>query len=166
MINKKQSVVVLIETCHLPTRQDSLQFWLIKSLIKTVFSSKNTIYVWGNGIHRLSPYLQYGLFNEEHLQQSHFVDIEKEYREFDFKLFHRYRLGSNQWSLQEVIADLCNQFLDIQETMNINQCLAVTKVAYIMDKNIVSVSIPSIDMPLFILFCSLVELSFCFHEKK
>lgn len=117
------------------------------------------------------------------MQRSHFVDIQKEYLEFDYKLFKRYRTGGSSWPLQEVIADVFNQFLDERETLNewsqsfnrptdivtldprkqeplvnyaVNQCLAVTRVAFLINKDIVSVYLSFI---LTIVFhTSLVEL--------
>ena len=63
------SIVVLIETCHLPADQESLTFWLIRSLLKFILQPSKLIYVWGRTIDVLLPFVRYGLFT--------FVQIEE-----------------------------------------------------------------------------------------
>jgi hypothetical protein len=57
-VHELLSIVVLIETCHLPADKESLTFWLIRSLLKFVFEPSKVIYVWGRTIDVLVPFVQ------------------------------------------------------------------------------------------------------------
>ena len=46
------SVVLLIETCHLP-HPSSVLSWLIRSLLSIIFRTSNTIYAWGDVVDEL-----------------------------------------------------------------------------------------------------------------
>lgn len=157
--NKHQSVVVFIETFHLPYEQDSLQFWLIRSFLRQVFKSSKTIYAWGDAVQRLLSFLPCNLITSDHLHLSKCVNIQDEYKQFDFRVFDYYRTGNHACALQNVITDVCYQFLDQEETSSnfsqgfdlpiknidcraeqslinylVNQSLTLTRIAYILDK--------------------------------
>jgi hypothetical protein len=126
-----KSVVLLIETCHLP-HASSLLFWLIQSLFKVILQPSNTIYSWGDAIFELSHFIQYGLFSSKTLQQINTINIQKRFKKWYNKIFvhdcgllpldndnplctclHRPVKNKNdQWSLQKAIAYTFNQFLD------------------------------------------------------
>lgn len=132
LIGKQRSVLVFLETSYLPRQQASLRFWLLRSFVCKVFQSNKTIYVWGNHVEILRPFVHFNLFNRDQLDLPTFVNVEEAYGEL------------NSCHLQSAIADLCNQFLDISHVFNrfsqgfdciINECLAVTRIASILDKN-------------------------------
>ena len=131
-----KSVVVLIETCHLP-HASSVLFWLIRSLLKVVFKSSNTIYAWGNAIHQLSDFVQYGVFSSQTLYQMNAIDVQHDFKKWYNKTFFHHcgvlppfydnnalctcrhrsvRNPNNQWSLQNAIAYTFDQFLDKSRT--------------------------------------------------
>lgn len=161
IMRPKQSIVFMVQCKHLPYDQKSVQFWLIKSLIRAVLTANKKIYIWGNVKTRLTPFLHTNLFDEEDLNKPIFENIQDEYRQFDYQFFGRFRNGKQPWSLQVAVADLLCQFLDQSQVFNmfnrcfdrpieylhlddeeslvnylVNQCLAVTKMAYNMDKEI------------------------------
>lgn len=163
IIDKHESLIVLIETNYLPQDPTSLKYWLIRSLVRTVFKQNNMVYVWGNVWNRLQPFSGLHLFYREDMDQPQFINIQEEYRAFDYRLNLRYRNGNHPWSLQMAIANICNQYLDQRQTFNdynqcfhrpvdsihptaqqplidylVNQCLAVTRIAYILDRSMVS----------------------------
>lgn len=59
---RSQSVVLLIETFHLP-HASSVLFWLIRSLFNVIFKSSNLVFSWGDAICELTDFTQYGLFH-------------------------------------------------------------------------------------------------------
>lgn len=158
IIDPQESVIVFVETCHLPHNRTSLQFWLIKSFVKTVLKSEQAIFAWENPYDQLSRFLHCGLFTRDLLDEARFVDVRAEYLEFDFRLFKHYRTGVRFWPLEKVIDNIFNEFLDQRESENIwsqgfyqpfrgivnhralqplvqyaiNACLAVTKLVHFM----------------------------------
>ena len=158
IINEHESVIVFVETCHLPADQKCLQFWLIKSFIKTILKPENSIFLWKNAYTQLVYFLPCGLFTHDLLEQAHFIDVRYEYLQFDRYLFKHNRKGIYLWSLEQVIANIFNECLDLpanefiwsqglyEPNRNINNhpaleplveyaiksCLAVTKLVHFM----------------------------------
>ena len=62
------SVVLLIEACHLP-HSSSVLFWLIKSLLKTIFSPSNVLLSWGDLVVELNTFVDYGLVSQHMIHQ-------------------------------------------------------------------------------------------------
>ena len=163
-IHQTGSIVVLIETCHLPANRQSLCFWLIRSLMKFILHPSNVIYAWGNATKKLLRFLPYGLFADEAIRELNAIDIQT-----NFKLWYDQSDRSQpddrlQWGLQAAIADTFDEFLDKKQTSNVwsrglyhprrqhpynskiqsminyaaNDCLAVTKLAYTIGELTVS----------------------------
>ena len=125
-----ESIVLLIETCHLP-HQSSALFWLIQALFKVIFKSSNVIYSWGDGIHELTDFIHYNLFSSHTIDQINNLDIQLHFKQWYNKTFlhrsvHGYQLFTrlyrsdehedHQWSLQKAIAYAFNEFLDKSRT--------------------------------------------------
>jgi hypothetical protein len=130
-----KSIILLIETCHLP-RRSSVLFWLIQSLFKAIFKPSNTIYSWGDAIFELSDFLQYDLFSSQILHQIMAIDIQQHFKKWYNKIFthdcgllpfaddnmlckcsHRpVKRPDDQWSLQKAIAYTFDEFLDKTRT--------------------------------------------------
>ena len=166
MIGQRESVVILVEVYHLPFHQDSLSFWLILSLLKFILQPTKIIYVWGNGEDELSRFVRYGLFTSDALKGLKMVNLQSKFQEWHRESYGFSMVGNNKWHLQAAIADQCGEFLDISEQWDtwsqgldrrrtdsyrqniqlmiiyaVNDCLAVTKLAQIMNKGIVSRSL-------------------------
>lgn len=112
VINERESTVVLVETCHLPFDPKSLQFWLIKSFMQTVFKPEKTIFSWDDTYGQLLRFVQFGLFTESCLDMVNIVDVRREYLQFDLRFFQCQRKGIQFWSLEQVIGNLFNEFID------------------------------------------------------
>ena len=132
-----ESIVILIEMCHLPEK-DSVLSRLIESLFKVILLSSNEIFAWGDIIDELSPFVRYGLFTFETLQQLDTIDVQIEFKHWYNKKFahqcglplyaedhhsctclHRpVKERQHQWSLQKAIAYIYGEFLDKSRTMS------------------------------------------------
>ena len=132
---EKRSVVVLIETCHLPHRA-SILFWLIRSLCKVIFQSDKLILAWGDIINELSTFIDYGLFSLNSIQHIHTMDVQHLFKPWYNERYphqcglspsaddhitctcpHRVVKNKNdRWSLQKAIAYLFDEFLDKSRT--------------------------------------------------
>jgi hypothetical protein len=130
-----ESVVVLIETCHLP-HASSVLFWLIRSLLKVILKPPHTIYAWGDIIYELTDFIPYGLFSWHALHAMNTKDIQYHFKRWYNKVFkHDCGLQSfeddhvlctctyrpvkdrnNAWSLQKAIAYTFDEFLDKSRT--------------------------------------------------
>ncbi|UJR34546.1 hypothetical protein I4U23_027323 [Adineta vaga] len=127
----RQSIILLIETCHLP-QASTVTFWLIKSLLKIIFNPSNIIYSWGDAVNELSRFIHYNLFSWSILYQMNNNDIQSGFKIWYNKTFihdcsldlygddhelctcsHRpVKHKNNQWSLQKAIAYAFHEFLD------------------------------------------------------
>lgn len=134
-VGEKKSVVVLIETCHLPPHVSILS-WLIRSLFKVIFQPDKLILPWGNVIDELSAFIDCGLFSLNAIQQIHTIDVQHLFKPWYNEQYpHRcglpssagdhvtctcpYRVVKNKhdrWSLQKAIAYLFDEFLDKSRT--------------------------------------------------
>jgi 3'-5' exonuclease len=166
MIGQRESVVILVEVCHLPFHRDSLSFSLIRSLLKFILKPTNIIYVWGNGEEELSRFVRYRLFTSDALEGLKMVNLQSKFKDWHQESYGFSLVGKNKWGLQAAIADQCGEFLNKSERLNtwsrglhrrrtdpywrkiqsmifyaVNDCLAVTKLAQIMNKDIVSGSL-------------------------
>ena len=132
---RTQSVVLLIETCHLP-HSSSVLFWLIKSLLKVIFQPSNMIYAWGDAKQELVGFLPFNLFPAHAVQQLNSIDLQHQFKRWYNRNFphncglslfaaddrlctclHRpVKEKNNAWSLQKAIAYTFNQFLDKSRT--------------------------------------------------
>jgi len=129
------SIVLIIETCHLP-HVSSVLFWLIRSLLQIIFQSSNIIYSWGDLKVELSDFIHCGLFCLNTVRQLSIKDIQRYFKKWYNKTFvHQCGLPSfhddhhlctclyrpvkdknNQWSLQKAIAYTFLEFLDKSRT--------------------------------------------------
>ncbi|UJR18824.1 hypothetical protein I4U23_021952 [Adineta vaga] len=134
-IEQRQSTILLIETCHLP-QTSTVNFWLIKSLLKNIFNSSNIIYSWGDVVEELSHFLDYDLFSSALLNQMNTMNIQSAFRIWYNNIFvhncgldlyeddhslcscaHRpVKHKNNQWSLQKATAYTFCEFLDKSRT--------------------------------------------------
>ena len=129
------SVVLLIETCHLPN-SSSVLFWLIRSLLKIIFQPSNVILSWGDLFFELAAFLHYGLFSVNAIYQMNVIDVQHRFKKWynqtfvhmcELRPYHEdsplctclYRPvknAKNQWSLQRAIAYTFHEFLDKSQT--------------------------------------------------
>ena len=154
-IDQTASVVILVETCHLPLQQQSLTFWLIRSLLKFIFVPSNVIYSWADAKKELADFVRYGLFAFDTVQQLHVFDVQAEFKRWYSSTYAHHPTGTHPWALQVAISTMFDEFLDKTETLNrwsrglfrycvpdghdsklasmikyaVNDCLAVTKLA-------------------------------------
>jgi hypothetical protein len=162
-IHHAGSTIVLIEAGHLPANQQSLCFWLIRSLLKFILPPSNVIYSWGNATKELFRFLPCGLFSGETICELNAVNIQKNFKLWYDRPCQSHSDGRLLWGLQAAIADTFVEFLDKKHTLNVwsrglyhprrlhrynskvqsminyaaNDCLAVTKLAYAIGKLIV-----------------------------
>ncbi|CAF3720493.1 unnamed protein product [Rotaria sordida] len=153
-IQEKLSTIILVETFHLPIDEQSLEFWLIRSIFKYILQPNKTIYCWGDAEEEFKKFLIYRLYTDDILKVPYMVNIQDK-----FKRWHRieigyYETGMNKWGLQMAIYVIYNEFLDKTQRLNIwsrglhrrnnkedddkilsmiyyatNDCLSVTKLA-------------------------------------
>ena len=135
---QSKSIVLLVETCHLP-HPSSVLFWLIRSLFKVIFKSSNVIYSWGDGIRELTDFIHYNLFSLHTIHQIKMINLPVHFKQWYNKTFlHQCAIQSfgdddddhqlctclyrpvkhmdHQWSLQKAIAYTFNEFLDKSRT--------------------------------------------------
>ncbi|UJR12992.1 hypothetical protein I4U23_000018 [Adineta vaga] len=111
---RRQSVILLIETCHLP-QASTVTFWLIKSLFKIIFNPSNAIYSWGDAVNELSRFTHYNLFSCSSLYQMNNIDIQS-----------GFKICTNQ-----IRQKICNELIRYAA----NDCLAVTKLQMLVGFN-------------------------------
>lgn len=129
------SVVILVETCHLP-HPASILFWLIRSLFKVIFQSDKLILAWGDLIDELIPFIDYGLFSSNLVDNITTIDVQTRFKMWYNQMYpHRCHLSpsvddhitclcshrpvknlNDQWSLQKAIAYVFDEFLDKTRT--------------------------------------------------
>jgi len=162
LIHEHLSTVLLIEVCNIPTQQSSLVLWLIRDIFESIFQSTKVIYSWGNPIEELSKFVTYRLFTNSMLSQPTTIDLQSEFKEWHTGKYDGFNaVGRCKWSLQYAVVNTYGQFLNKKETLNIwsrtlyrrneeeytdkllsminyaiNDCLAVTKLAYTMGQDI------------------------------
>ena len=132
---RQRSIVILIETCHLP-QTATVTFWLMKSLLAVVLSPSNSIYSWGNATDELSQFVHYDLFSSSTIQRANNIDVQVDFKLWYNKIFlhtcglqpyeHDHSLCTcihrpvkhrqDQWSLQKAIAYAFREFLDKSRT--------------------------------------------------
>ncbi|UJR18761.1 hypothetical protein I4U23_005667 [Adineta vaga] len=132
---RKHSVILLIETCHLP-EPSTLTLWLIKSLLGVIFNSSHVILSWGNIIQELRRFMHYDLISWPVLHAISNIDVQHAFKIWYNKVFvhdcglppyeddhtlcackHRpIKEKKHQWSLQKAIAYAFNEFLDKSHT--------------------------------------------------
>lgn len=159
LINKETSTIILIETHHLPMEKQSLTFWLIRAILKFILLPSKTIYSWGDAYDELFKFLDCGLFTQEQLRQPCLIDLQEEFKHWHFHQHGYYeRKPHEKWGLQPAIHNTFGEFLDKSQRLNrwsrglycnphnpkvrsmiiyaMNDCLAVTKLAFKMGKPI------------------------------
>ena len=94
-IDQNVSTVILIETCHLPMNQQSLKFWLIRSIFKFVLQPTKTIFSWGSLIDRLKLFLVYGLYTEQTMHEPNMVNMQYEFKAWHFEQVDFYETGQH-----------------------------------------------------------------------
>lgn len=129
------SVVILVETCHLPHR-DSILFWLIRCLFKAIFQPNKLFLGWGDIIDELTSFIDYGLFSSSLLKDITTIDVQARFKVwYNDNYPHNCHLSpsvddhitcicshrpvknlNDKWSLQKAIAYLFNEFLDKTRT--------------------------------------------------
>ena len=129
------SVVVLVETCHLP-HPASILAWLIRSLFKMIFRPDKLILAWGDIVDELMAFIDYGLFSSGSVRNITTIDVQSRFKVwYNEKYPHRCQLSpsvgdqitctcshrpvknlNDKWSLQKAIAHLFDEFLDKART--------------------------------------------------
>ena len=160
-INETISTVVLVEVCQLPYDQQSLTFWLIRSLFRFLFQHTKCIYSWGDAMKELAQFTNYDLFNIDALQKPKIINLQSKFLSWHYAKTKFYATNLLPWGLQAAIADQFKQFLDKTETLNtwsqgldqcythsyrdkiqsmiqyaVNDCLAITKLAIHMGEEV------------------------------
>ncbi|CAF2735184.1 unnamed protein product [Rotaria sp. Silwood2] len=116
-----ESTLILIEMFYLPD-QNSLLFKKIKELCSSIFGDENTKITWGPFDNEFKNFHSYGLFEKGKIKntinlQDHFSGW---YNKFP-SITHPVRESREQqanWSLQDAMATVFQQFLDKNETVN------------------------------------------------
>ncbi|CAF1542940.1 unnamed protein product [Adineta ricciae] len=159
----KTSTIILIEVCYLSKNEKSLISWLCRTIFTYIFQKSNIIYSWGDLNDELKKFLPYRLFTSNQLEKPTKINVQNEFREWHNGLVGFYAYGGeNLWALQCAVASTYQQFLNKDRTLNIwscsldlsknnnnsnskilsmvqyavNDCLAVTKLAYTMNEDI------------------------------
>ena len=83
---QQKSIVLLIETCHLP-HASSVLFWLIRSLMKMIFKPSNVIYSWGDAICELRDFIPYGLFSIHTVRHMNTIDVQHHFKQWYNTIF-------------------------------------------------------------------------------
>ena len=132
---RSSSIVLLIETCHLPNKS-STSFWLIRSLLKMICQPSNLLLAWGSVVDELSAFASYGLVDSHMLNQLNTLDVQRHFKQWYNRTFvhgcglepfeqdsalctcaHRpVKDRHHSWSLQKAIAYAFDQFLDKSRT--------------------------------------------------
>ena len=89
----EESTVLLFEMNHLPNEESSL-FWQIKSLLKIILDSQNTIFSWGNIKHELRQFILFHLFESSAIGKIKNIDAQ-----VNFKTWHQNHL---EWVRQHL----------------------------------------------------------------
>ena len=130
-----KSTVLLVEACHQP-HLSSVLFWLIRSLLKIIFSPSNVLLSWGDLFLELSAFVQCGLVSYHTIHQLTTIDVQRQFKLWYNQHFphtcglppfhddspvcichHRpVKHANDQWSLQRAIAYTFHQFLDKSRT--------------------------------------------------
>ncbi|CAF3411841.1 unnamed protein product [Rotaria socialis] len=124
------SIILLIETCHLPD-VSSVLFWLIRSLLKVILAKKNLVYCWGDICDELLDFIPTNLVSLELLRQINYRDVQHQFKvwcrrtfsEDDLNLCIKNSLVGryactvfddvyHKWSLQMAITFTFDEFLD------------------------------------------------------
>ena len=129
------SVVILVETCHLP-HPASILAWLIRSLFKVILHPDKSILAWGDVVDELMMFIDCGLFSASLLRNITTIDVQSRFKVwYNDKFPHHCPLApsaddhvtctcshrpvknlNDQWSLQKAIAYLFDEFLDKTRT--------------------------------------------------
>ena len=117
-IDQILSTDILVETCHLPVNQQSLKFWLIRSIFKFILQPTKTIFAQGSPIDELKRFLVCGLYTNETIYEPNIVCIQDEFKLWHFKQVHFYETGHHPWGLQNAIYHMYKQFLDKSQRLN------------------------------------------------
>ena len=132
-----ESLVVVVQVCHLPPVGSSL-LWMMQALFKTILTSSNKFYAWGNVKLELADFVPCGLFSCQLLDQiSDSTDVQKQFKGWYNRTFthecglpssvvndhavctcpHRPMKQQNEpWSLQRTVAWTFSEFLDKTRT--------------------------------------------------
>lgn len=131
---RDESIVLLIETCHLPGTT-SVLFWLLKSLLKFILNSSNMIFSWGDIIKELTEFCPTQLFTLELTRKINNINIQDRFKDWcdqyfsvnDYTMCIRNELVLNyaimakrdanyKWSLQMATAFIFNEFINKSKT--------------------------------------------------
>lgn len=156
LIHSNKSTILLIETCHLPNKQQSLVFLLIRAIFKFILQPNKIIFSWGRCDEALEKFLVYRLYTQSAIYEPKMYDIQQEFKNWYIKNHLLNPTGnSNDWSLQQAIHKIYGEFLSKKEALNtwsqslrqqnlpkvksmidhaVNHCLSVTKLAYKIEK--------------------------------
>lgn len=143
-LHSEPSIVLLIETCHLPPAS-SVLFWLIRSLLKIIFKPSNMLFSWGDLTFELANFIDYGLFSLNMIIAVDKINLQLRFKNWYNRTFihtcgclpiagednlsctclHRpIKDRNHQWALQKAIAYTFNEFLDKnQRRTPWSQCL-------------------------------------------
>lgn len=120
LAENSSSIIILIETMHLPPR-NSDKFIKMKKLCQTILSNNHHVYSWGNATHELLTFSRYDLFESTDLDHIIPVDVQPYFQQW----FHRTDPFSsdrklnpgNAYGLQFAIKRVFNEWLDKRMTL-------------------------------------------------
>lgn len=129
------SVVILVETCHLP-HPASILAWLVRSLFQVILHPDKLILAWGDIVDELMPFVDYDLLSASLLRNITTIDVQSRFKVwYNDKSPHHCPLApsaddhatctcshrpvknlNDKWSLQKAIAHLFDEFFDKTRT--------------------------------------------------
>jgi len=132
---REQSVVILVEVCHLP-HPASVSSWLMRALFKVIFQRDKLILGWGDIVDELTTFIDYGLFSSHLIKQINTIDVQHRFKSWYNRQYPHgcgllphaddqttctcpYRPvkhENHRWSLQKAIGYLFDEFLDKSRT--------------------------------------------------
>ena len=155
LVQDSQTILALIEYFS-ETDRPSIYYNTLRRLFTIIFDTPNTIQTWGNIIHYLKSYQQYGLFSLTDVIHAQSNDIQQQFKtwynqtfghhiqchqylkydEIDSSLCscaHRpYRSSSNQWSISKAITYTFDEQFN-NHIHGTHQSLAITKLAHVVN---------------------------------
>lgn len=159
LIDEYASIVVIVQVHYLPSDRKSAQFILIKTFFNHLLLMGKTFYGWGDLKKKLEPFANYDLFNVLLLNELNFVDIQFQFDRWLNPFDGNRQRENRKWSLQDAVNESFEESLDQHEMINrwsralfhsgvhtpidskansmvycaANDCLAVTKIAHLID---------------------------------
>lgn len=134
----KPTIIILIETLHLPPRNSTL-FEKISRLCKTIFKKGHLIYGWGKITKEMNKMYRYKLFNIDDMNEITEVDVQSDFKRWFNETYptsiHRKTANNEKFSLQKAIYLTFNEWLDKRLTLADWGCALDVKSSMFTDQN-------------------------------